>query len=211
MLGRIGSILLIAVSLVFNVFAVTALFDAWEIADTAWKPELYRLGALYMGIVMPVADLLTDRVGALVRTELPCWWIHLLAVYAASSLAIYAGSPDRDEDLSRVSTLKRGGLSAAWPLAAVGMIVQGFRNRVVTRFLRRNTFTGLFYAVAVLGLYGAANWANINLVEGRPVPGQEVKLRNDVRCPVTLPPAELLREELEDTLRNRVGGLIAPS
>ncbi|MEE4210510.1 MAG: hypothetical protein V2I43_14755 [Parvularcula sp.] len=201
MLGRFGSILLIALSLVFNVFAVTALFDAWEVADTAWKAPFYKLGGLYLGVVTPVANLLTEPVSNLFRMELPCWWIHLLAVYAASSLAIYAGAPSHNEDKSRVSLLKRGGISALWPTAAVGMIAQGFRNRVVTRFLRRHTFTGLFYLVAVLGLYGAANWANINLIGGAPVPGQEVKIRNDVRCPVSLPPADVIRDELGNRLR----------
>lgn len=185
MVWRLLSVLVIALTLVVNVFAVTALFDAWQLADTAWKPEFFDLGKYYTGPVTALAGMIQSPVQGLLgdRFELPCWWIHIFAIYAASAGAIWAGSMSVDERNQRVSQVKRGGASMLFPLAIAGtitsLIIQGFRNRIVSQFFTQHASTAIAYAVAVFGLYAAANWANLNLLEGAPAPGQEVQLVND--------------------------------
>lgn len=185
MLWRLLSVLVIALTLVINVFAVTALFDAWQIADTGWKPAFYDLGKFYVGPVTALAQSIQSPIQGLIgdRFELPCWWIHILAIYAASAGAIWAGTMSRDERNQRIGHIQRGGVSMLFPLAILGtvtsLIIQGFRNRVVSQFFTQHTGTAFTYAIAVFGLYAAANWANLNLLTGSPSPGQEVQLVND--------------------------------
>lgn len=194
MFWRSVSVVWIAVTLVINVFALTALLDAWEIVDTAWKPELHLLGRLYAVPVFMLADVLNGPVQALLTTflpdefTLPCWWVHLLAIYAASASAIWAGTMSRDERNNRIGELTRGGSSIFFPLALIGylgqLVVQGFRNRIVSRFLAVHTNTAITYAVAVVGLYVAANLANKHLIEGHPHPDQEWALENASPCEI---------------------------
>ncbi len=193
MIWRLLSVVVIALTLVVNVFAVTALFDAWQIADTAWKPEFYNLGALYVGPITALAGTVQEPLQALVgdRITLPCWWVHVFAIYAASAAAIWAGTMTAQERNQRIddakggviATLLQGSMSIVFPLAILGtlssLVVQGFRNRIVSTFLTQHMNTTIAYAVAVFGLYAAANWANINLLDSAPVADQEIQLIND--------------------------------
>lgn len=205
MFWRAMSVLAIAFTLVIQVFALTALFDAWELFDTAWRPELYQLGKYYMYATLIVSE----NVGGLGTTlfgdlpvmknlVLPCWWVHVLAMYAAAAGAIYAGSMSRDERDRRIGQVKRGGMSIFWPLAIGSLIIDGARNRVVSSFLKHHSNTALFYGVAALGLYAAANWANAEMLDGPPVPGQEIRLKNETPCPVTN--SDAARDQLADLI-----------
>ncbi|MCQ8184814.1 hypothetical protein [Parvularcula maris] len=185
---RLLSALVILASLVFNVFALTALLDAWEIADTAWRQPFHRLGALYEVPVRLLAETVQGPLSALVgdRIELPCWWIHVFAMYASSAAAIYAGSMGRAEREKRVGEIMRGGASIFFPLAIVtylgNLIVQGFRNRIVSRFLTQHNKTALFYAAGVLGMYAGGNYINAEILTGPPAPGQEFSVKNEGTC-----------------------------
>ncbi|NNU17600.1 hypothetical protein HK107_14810 [Parvularcula sp. ZS-1/3] len=196
MFWRAMSVLVIALTLVVNVFAVTALLDAWEIADTAWKPELYQLGKIYVVPIVLLSRTIDGPITSFLSEwfTLPCWWIHLFAIYGASAGAIWAGTMSVDERSNRISEIKRGGASIFFPLAIIGyigsLIMQGFRNRVVSTFLAKHTGTALLYTIAVFGLYAAANWANANYLDGPPYPGQEVELKNATPCPVVPVPTD---------------------
>lgn len=188
MFWRAMSVLVIALTLVVNVFAVTALLDAWEIADTAWKPELYNLGRLYIVPVLLLANTVQAPLTAMLGDAivLPCWWIHLFAIYAASAGAIWAGSMTVNERNERISEIKKGGISIFFPIAIIGylssLIIKGFRNRIVSTFFTQYTGTATFYAAAVFGLYAGANWANAHYLTSAPVPGQEIDLENSRPC-----------------------------
>jgi hypothetical protein len=185
---RALSAVVILATLVFNVFALTALLDAWEIADTAWREPFHMLGKIYVVPVMLLAETVQGPLSALVgdRIELPCWWIHVFAMYASSATAIYAGSMGRSERQKRVGEIMRGGASIFFPLAIVtylgNLVVQGFRNRIVSRFLTQHNKTALLYAAGVLAVYAGANVANAELLSGDPAPDQEFSVKNEVSC-----------------------------
>jgi len=191
MIWRALSVVWIGITLVIQVFALTALFDAWEVFDTAWRDPFAQLGRYYAVVINlisqyvggPMTGLMAD-LPVLKNVTLPCWWVHVLAMYAAAASAIWVGSMSRDERNERIGQVKRGGFSLMWPLAIASLITQGVNSRVVSTFARQHSGTVLFYAVAAIALYAGANWANLNVLTGPPAPGQEVSLVNAVKCPL---------------------------
>jgi hypothetical protein len=185
---RLLSALVILASLVFNVFALTALLDAWEIADTAWREPFHMLGKLYVVPVMLLAETVQGPISALVgdRIELPCWWIHVFAMYASSAAAIYAGSMGRAEREKRVGEIVRGGASVFFPVAIFAylgnLLIQGFRNRIVSRFLTQHNKTAVLYAAGVLGMYAGGNYVNAEVLTGDPAADQEFSVKNESSC-----------------------------
>jgi len=206
MLWRVFSIIWIAVMLVINLFALTALLDAWEIADTAWKPEFYDLGIIYGAFTRTVASYVEDPIKSTLGIELPCWWVHLFVIYAATASSIWIGSMTHEEGKERVSEIKRGGFSVAWALAALGMLYQGVQNRYVTNYLRQHTGMGIVYLLSVLGLYGLANWTNSEYLDSAVVPGQEVALRNADRCALDPRIKEKLLDRGKEAVKEQVLG-----
>ncbi|NRA29356.1 MAG: hypothetical protein HRU11_03765 [Parvularculaceae bacterium] len=213
MIWRALSVVWIAFTLLIQVFALTALFDAWQVADTAWRDPFAQAGRYYAIAInliaqyvgTPAAGLMAE-IPILNQAELPCWWVHILAMYAAAASAVWVGSMSRDERNNRIAEVKRGGFSILWPLAIAGLITQGLRNQVVTSFARQHSGTVVFYGVASLALYAGANWANINVLTGAPAPGQEVSLVNEIQCPLVrtddVPQSlgDVLPEEIQQVL-----------
>lgn len=213
MIWRALSVVWIAFTLIIQVFALTALFDAWELFDTAWRDPFAQLGRYYAIAINLVAQYVGNPMAGAVANlpvlnniQLPCWWVHVLAMYAAAASAVWVGSMSRDERNNRIGEVKRGGMSILWPLAIAGLITQGLRNQVVTSFARQHSGTVMFYGIASLALYAGANWANINLLSGAPAPGQEVALVNQVKCPLVrtedVPQSlgDVLPEEIQQVL-----------
>ncbi|MEM1380545.1 MAG: hypothetical protein AAGH41_07970 [Pseudomonadota bacterium] len=202
MLGRLVGLLVIAFSLIIQVFAVTALFDAVELFDTAWREPFYTAGKLYaVGINVianAVGGLIGDSVARFPIAEnilgglpLPCWWVHGLAIYAGASLGIWGGGLAFGNRQLKASAVARGGLFIAWPMAIASMLIQGLRNQPLASFTREHNGVTFFYIVAVLAMYAGANWANINVLTGPPGPNQEVMLKNSVQCPMIQPKTDL--------------------
>lgn len=215
MIGRGFSVLLIAVSLIIQVFALTAIFDALELFDTAWRAPFALLGNYYAVGITFVSEYVSGPIAGFLEgsplggaVTLPCWWIHLLAMYAAASLAVWSGSIKVDRHGHRVGEGVRGVFSMAWPLAIFGILAQGFRGHAVTNFARQHSGTTLLYGAAALGLYAAANWANINVLEGPPAPGQEVSIKNIVTCPLVN--TDGIPESLGDILPSSVQEILQP-
>lgn len=210
MFWRLLSVVWIGVSLVVQVFALTAILDALQLADTAWREPFYSAGKLYAVIITMISQYVGDPLTSFIattpmanRVTLPCWWPHLLAVYAAAGSAIWAGSMSRDERNERISQVKRGGMSIVWPLTIAGLIIQGFRNKVVTSFFRQHIGTVALYVIVVFALYLGANWANIHLLTGLPGPGQEISLVNETTCQAVN--TDAISEEINlDEIRERV-------
>lgn len=180
----------IGASLVVQVFALTALLDAWQLADTAWKPEFYTLGKYYFigatAVAQNVGSSVQDFLGdtAIGRNiVMPCWWVHGVAVYAAAMLAIGAGTASKAQGGQRLRQMAMAGTSIIWPVAIAGLVLQGLQNQVVMTFFRENTTKVILYVATVFAVYAGANWVNLNVLDGPPVPGQEVELINDAPCP----------------------------
>lgn len=195
MIGRLVGLLVIAFSLVIQVFALTALFDVFELFDTAWREPFYSLGQIYGMVIIAVGKGLTGAVGHLTgavpsignvlsKITLPCWWVHALAVYLGASLGVWGGSLAIGGRKLQVNPFARGGLSIAWPAAFASMIVRGIRNRPVSSFVSHHSGVSAFYGIVALASYAFANWANVNLLTGDPVPGQEISIINETPCPV---------------------------
>lgn len=194
MLGRLVALVVLAFSLAVQVFAVTALFDAFELFDTAWREPFYSAGKLYAIGVNLIAEHvggtttdLVDRTALAGKLAVPCWWVHVMAMYLAAVLGIWGGSRAFGRRSVEANVFARGGLSLAWPAAFAMLVFDGLRNRRVASFVKHNTTVSWFYGLTVLALYAGANWVNINVLTGTPPAGQEVSLENDVQCPMVRP------------------------
>ncbi|MEM9837811.1 MAG: hypothetical protein AAF830_01515 [Pseudomonadota bacterium] len=194
MIGRLVGLLIIGFSLIIQVFAITVLFDTFELFDTAWREPFFAAGKLYGIAIATVANALTNVVGEfasavpasqsiLSRIVLPCWWVHVLAMYIGASVGIYGGTIAFGSRKIQVNEFLRGGLSVAWPATIAAKIFQGVRNQPVTNFVNHHNGVTFFYALTALAMYAGANWMNINVLTGPVGEGQEVSIINDVPCP----------------------------
>jgi hypothetical protein len=92
----------------------------------------------------------------------------------------------RSEREKRVGEIMRGGASVFFPLAILtylgNLIVQGFRNRIVSRFLAQHNKTAMLYVASIMGLYAASNYVNAEVLTGAPAADQEFSVKNESTC-----------------------------
>lgn len=174
-MGRIVSVLLVAMTIAVNVFAATALLYDLGIEQTQWRQPFWGLGQIYGAFVehgySGASGWLSDRFGV----ALPPWSAHLVVLYASTAFAVGAsgiGVARRDNFTGGAAS---SGLSIAWPLAVLFFVWKAIRLKIVSRFARDHSLILMLYVLATVGAYGAARYVNANVLSGEPVTAASIK------------------------------------
>ena len=168
-MGRVFSLLLVFLTIFINVFALTGLFYALAVEQTAWRQPFWGLGQIYAGIADQSFSVVSQFVHNRVGFKLPEWSVHLFVLYASSAFAIGASGLGVARRESAGERAASAFLSAAWPLAIALYTWKAIRLRLVTNFARDHSLILVIYILVTIGVYVGARYINANVLSGEPV------------------------------------------